>query len=150
MMTQSSELPDHQIRPAINRAGRSPRSAVTRVDLVEAVYRKVGLSRSESARLVELVFQEITDCLERGETVKLSSFGSFVVRSKGQHGPKPEDRGRGANRTPQGDGVQAVSDSQGEAPPDGQRRIPLIAIRSPPKSPNPAKQLLDCCAAKVC
>jgi integration host factor subunit alpha len=83
-MTQSSELPDHQIRPAINRAGRSPRSAVTRVDLVEAVYRKVGLSRSESARLVELVFQEITDCLERGETVKLSSFGSFVVRSKGQ------------------------------------------------------------------
>ena len=84
MMTQSRELPDHQIRPAINRAGRSPRSAVTRVDLVEAVYRKVSLSRSESARLVELVFQEITDCLERGETVKLSSFGSFVVRSKGQ------------------------------------------------------------------
>jgi integration host factor subunit alpha len=83
MMTQSSELPDHQIRPAINRAGRSPRSAVTRVDLVEAVYRKVSLSRSESARLVELVFREITDCLERGETVKLSSFGSFVVRSKG-------------------------------------------------------------------
>jgi integration host factor subunit alpha len=83
-VTQSSELPDHQIRPAINRVGRSPRSAVTRVDLVEAVYRKVGLSRSESARLVELVFQEITDCLERGETVKLSSFGSFVVRSKGQ------------------------------------------------------------------
>ena len=44
----------------------------------------VGLSRTESAALVELVLKEITDCLERGETVKLSSFGSFVVRKKGQ------------------------------------------------------------------
>src|SRR5262245_21837544 len=52
---------------------------ITRADLCEAVYQKVGLSRTESAALVELVLQEITDCLERGETVKLSSFGSFVV-----------------------------------------------------------------------
>ncbi len=57
---------------------------VTRADICEAVYRKVGLSRTESATLVELVLTEITDCLERGETVKLSSFGSFVVRKKGQ------------------------------------------------------------------
>ena len=57
---------------------------VTRADLCEAVYQKVGLSRTESATLVELVLKEITDCLERGETVKLSSFGSFVVRKKGQ------------------------------------------------------------------
>ncbi len=57
---------------------------VTRVDLCEAVYRKVGLSRAESATLVELTLQEITDSLERGATVKLSSFGSFVVRKKGQ------------------------------------------------------------------
>jgi len=57
---------------------------ITRADLCEAVYQKVGLSRTESAALVELVLQEITDCLERGETVKLSSFGSFVVRKKGQ------------------------------------------------------------------
>src|ERR1700758_2059947 len=56
---------------------------VTRADLCEAVYQKVGLSRTESATLVELVLKEITDCLERGETVKLSSFGSFVVRKKG-------------------------------------------------------------------
>jgi integration host factor subunit alpha len=54
--------------------------------LVEAVYRTVGLSRAESARVVELFFKEVTDCLERGETVKLSSFGSFVVRNKG---PRP-------------------------------------------------------------
>jgi len=48
---------------------------VTRADLCEAVYQKVGLSRTESAALVELVLKEITDCLERGDTVKLSSFG---------------------------------------------------------------------------
>src|SRR3974377_145597 len=59
---------------------------ITRADLCEAVYQKVGLSRTESATLVELVLKEITDCLERGETVKLSSFGSFVGRKKGQRG----------------------------------------------------------------
>ena len=57
---------------------------VTRADLCEAVYQKVGLSRTESATLVELVLKEITDCLERGETVKLSSFGSFMIRDKGR------------------------------------------------------------------
>jgi integration host factor subunit alpha len=56
---------------------------VTRTHLCEAVYRKVGLSRAESATLVELVLEEITDCLQRGELVKLSAFGSFVVRKKG-------------------------------------------------------------------
>jgi integration host factor subunit alpha len=76
-----SEGPDLVSRSP--KAQQEPRTAVTRVDLVEAVYRRVGLSRAESARLVELVFREITDCLERGETVKLSSFGSFIVRTKG-------------------------------------------------------------------
>jgi integration host factor subunit alpha len=57
---------------------------VTRADLYQAIYQKVGLSRTQSAALVELVLKEITDCLERGETVKLSSFGLFVVRKKGQ------------------------------------------------------------------
>jgi integration host factor subunit alpha len=57
---------------------------VTREGLYEAVQRKVRLSRLASTTLVELVLKEITDCLERGETVKLSSFGSFVVRKKGQ------------------------------------------------------------------
>jgi integration host factor subunit alpha len=59
-------------------------SNVTRVDLYEAVYQKVGLSRSESLAMVELVLKEITDSLEKGETVKLSSFGSFIVRKKKQ------------------------------------------------------------------
>jgi integration host factor subunit alpha len=57
---------------------------VTRADLAEAVYQRVGLSRSESATLVEMVLSEISDVIAHGETVKLSSFGSFVVRSKGE------------------------------------------------------------------
>ena len=58
--------------------------SITRLDLSDAVYRTVGLSRAVSASLVELVLEEISDCIERGETVKLSSFGSFVVREKRQ------------------------------------------------------------------
>src|SRR5262249_43933091 len=64
---------------------------VTRADLCEAVYQKVGLSRMESASLVEMVLKEITDCLERGETVKLSSFRSFILRNTAQRvGRKPK------------------------------------------------------------
>ena len=57
---------------------------VTRADLCEAVYQTVGLSRTESAELVELVLDEISSRIVGGEAVKLSSFGSFIVRSKGQ------------------------------------------------------------------
>ncbi len=57
---------------------------VTRADLSEAVYQKVGLSRTESAALVELVLKHICESLTEGKTVKLSSFGSFVVREKGE------------------------------------------------------------------
>lgn len=59
-------------------------NTVTRADLCEAVYRTVGLSRSESADLVESVIGEISDSLVRGETVKLSSFGTFSIRSKNE------------------------------------------------------------------
>ena len=55
---------------------------VTRADLAEAVYEAVGLSRTESAELVENVLGHISEALVRGENVKLSSFGSFQVRSK--------------------------------------------------------------------
>ena len=57
---------------------------VTRAQLTEAVYQEVGLSRNESADLVESVLAEVSDALVRGEMVKLSSFGSFSVRGKGQ------------------------------------------------------------------
>ena len=58
--------------------------ALTRVDLYNAVYQEVRLSRAESSAFVELVLKEITDCLAKGEALKLSSFGSFIVRKKGQ------------------------------------------------------------------
>ncbi len=57
---------------------------IKRTDLSEAVYQEVGLSRNESAELVESVLNEISDALVRGEMVKLSSFGSFAVRQKGE------------------------------------------------------------------
>lgn len=57
---------------------------VTRVNLAEAVYQQVGLSRKESAALVEMVLDEMTKHLIAGESVRLSSFGSFNVRHKGQ------------------------------------------------------------------
>jgi len=57
---------------------------ITRADLAEAVYQRVGLSRTESAELIETVLTEISDTLVRGENVKLSSFGSFLVRSKSE------------------------------------------------------------------
>ncbi|MBL9095834.1 MAG: integration host factor subunit alpha [Alphaproteobacteria bacterium] len=56
---------------------------LTRQHLAEAVYAQVGLSRNESAELVDRVLEEVSARLIRGETVKLSSFGTFAVRSKG-------------------------------------------------------------------
>lgn len=56
----------------------------TRADLTDAVHRHVGLSRSESANFVETLLAHITDRLEGGETVKLSSFGTFQTREKNE------------------------------------------------------------------
>lgn len=64
---------------------------LTRADLSEAVFREVGLSRQESAVLVEGLLDMISDTLAGGETVKLSSFGSFVLRDKnGRVGRNPK------------------------------------------------------------
>ena len=57
---------------------------LTRADLAEALVNKVGLPRNESQDVVELVLSEISTALARGEGVKLSSFGSFGIRQKGQ------------------------------------------------------------------
>ncbi|MEL6264580.1 MAG: integration host factor subunit alpha [Pseudomonadota bacterium] len=59
-------------------------STLTRADLTEAVYREIGLSRNESALLVEKILAEISGALVRGEHVKISSFGTFSVREKGR------------------------------------------------------------------
>lgn len=55
---------------------------LTRMDLSEAVFREVGLSRNESSDLVESVLQHMSDALVQGEQVKISSFGTFSVRDK--------------------------------------------------------------------
>ena len=57
---------------------------VTRADLTEAVYQEIGLSRNESAQLVESVLEEVASTLAQGEAVKVSSFGTFSVRDKAQ------------------------------------------------------------------
>ena len=61
-----------------------PGDTITRARLSEAVYEEVGLSRNESAELVEAVLEEMVSSLTEGETVKISSFGSFSIRQKSQ------------------------------------------------------------------
>ena len=56
----------------------------TRADLTEAVFQAVCLSRNESAQMVEDMLDEVCNALSKGETVKLSSFGTFAVRQKSQ------------------------------------------------------------------
>jgi len=57
---------------------------MTRADLAEALHRKVGLSRAESADMVEQILDHMTEALQRGENVKVSGFGTFVLRDKGE------------------------------------------------------------------
>lgn len=64
---------------------------LTRADLADAIHRDIGVSRQESAHLVEAVLGMISDTLVQGETVKLSSFGSFQLREKnGRVGRNPK------------------------------------------------------------
>ncbi len=66
-------------------------NTLTRADLTEAVFNAVGLSRNESAQMVEDMLEEVCVALAKGETVKLSSFGTFAVRQKSQRmGPNPK------------------------------------------------------------
>jgi integration host factor subunit alpha len=73
---------------------------LTRADLAEAVVRKVGLPRNESQQMVELVLGEVSSALARGENVKLSSFGSFGIRQKGQRIGRNPKTGREVPITP--------------------------------------------------
>ena len=65
-----------------NDSGEKPSKTITRADLAEAVYRQIGLSRSEAATLVEVVLAQITAAAARGENIKISSFGTFIIRAK--------------------------------------------------------------------
>lgn len=55
---------------------------MTKADIIEAIYQKVGYSKKDAADLVELIFNTIKDTLARGEKIKISGFGNFVVRDK--------------------------------------------------------------------
>ena len=59
-------------------------STVTKADIVEKVYEKIGFSKKEASELVELVFNSLKDTLQNGEKVKISGFGNFVVRAKNE------------------------------------------------------------------
>src|SRR3954469_17052879 len=56
--------------------------AMTKADIVDALYEKVGFSKKEAADLVELVFDTIKQTLSQGQKIKISGFGNFVVREK--------------------------------------------------------------------
>jgi len=55
---------------------------MTKADIIESVYEKVGFSKKDSAEIVEMVFDTIKETLEKGEKIKISGFGNFVVREK--------------------------------------------------------------------
>ncbi len=59
-------------------------STVTKADIVERVYEKIGFSKKEASELVELVFNSLKDTLQSGEKIKISGFGNFVVRGKNE------------------------------------------------------------------
>lgn len=55
---------------------------LTRADLTDAIYRSLGISRNDSSEFVERILDELSTALEHGDTVKISSFGTFSVRQK--------------------------------------------------------------------
>lgn len=67
---------------------------VTRADLTEAIYREIGLSRTESGVLVESILDHIVNALLKGESVKLSGFGTFSVRDKSERMGRNPKTGR--------------------------------------------------------
>ncbi len=83
-MRAAGELGLSAGEPTVEASQRTAQRTVTRVDLAEAVYRCVGLSRKESAILVQSVLDELADALIGGESIKLSSFGRFLVRAKSE------------------------------------------------------------------
>ena len=62
----------------------SQAGTLTRADLAEVVHKQVGLSRADSAAMVEQILAGMSDALEKGENVKISGFGSFILRDKGE------------------------------------------------------------------
>jgi integration host factor subunit alpha len=85
-LTENVAAPTVYAAPEESRAkgGTMSTRTLTRADLTEAVFNAVGLSRNDSSQMVEDILDEVCGALSRGETVKLSSFGTFQVRQKSQ------------------------------------------------------------------
>jgi integration host factor subunit alpha len=101
---------------------------LTRADLAEAVVRKIGLPRNESQDLVELILSEISITLAAGEAVKLSSFGSFGVREKGQRIGRNPKTGKEVPITPRRVLVFRPSNVMKERINAGAKRKPAASV----------------------
>jgi len=111
---------------------------VTRAQLTEAVYQEVGLSRNESAELVESVIAEIAGALARGEMVKISSFGSFSVRQKGERVGRNPKTGQEVPISPRRVLVfrasHALKDQINAGADDSRGRTPVRALAEPART----------------
>jgi len=105
---------------------------LTRADLAEAVVRKVGLPRNESQDLVELILAEISMSLADGDQVKLSSFGSFGIRQKGERVGRNPKTGKEVPITPRRVLVFKPSNVMKERINSGNKRK---AVAAPPPAP---------------
>jgi integration host factor subunit alpha len=98
MSSNSLSLDSHPTAPSVEQL--ADKRTVTRSDLAESLFRRIGLSRMESAQLVEMVISEISDAIARGENVKLSSFGTFLQRDKRERVGRNPKTGVEARITP--------------------------------------------------
>jgi integration host factor subunit alpha len=87
-LTDDSNAPDLDIGDLLAADGRAGHTdtgfTLTKAELAEMLFERVGLNKRESKDMVETFFQEIRDALERGDSVKLSGFGNFQLRDKPQ------------------------------------------------------------------
>ena len=115
---------------------------LTRADLAEAVVRKVGLPRNESQELVELILAEISTSLAHGDQVKLSSFGSFGIRQKGERVGRNPKTGKEVPITPRRVLVFRPSNVMKEKINAGNKRkavpAPAAGSKAPARTPRKA------------
>jgi integration host factor subunit alpha len=109
---------------------------VTKSDIVEKVYEKVGFSKKESSELVELIFETIKGTLEKGEKIKITGFGKFEVRDKKpRRGRNPQTGGEieiSARRVLLFKASQVLKNILAGLPPDAPAGAEVSASASPP------------------
>lgn len=84
-MNKENEMSNMENEGSHSRKGREiSHSTMTKADIVEKVYGKIGFSKKEASELVEMVFSTLKKVLQEGDKVKISGFGNFVVREKNE------------------------------------------------------------------